>query len=930
MSYESTLRGILKNLDPELFGQLPKIEKNARILLSYTQGKFPYFTPHDFSHSLSVEENLNWLLPDSIKEKMNSCEIFFLIVASWMHDWGMVGKPGEEPEKIREIHHLRTEKNFEDMYDKLPLTEHEGRIVGRICRGHTKENLYSTDFEDVVFGHNVRIRRRFLAALLRMADECDITNNRTPEIVFYSINPTDKAKEEFEKHLSISGIGQMDEKHKIYISAVARDPKSAKTLRKVKEKIQGELDAIKGILATNGVVLDIIELKLETRGFIDKPIGIEIDKKRIVDLLIGEHLYKRRDVAIRELIQNAIDSCKLKMQTQANSSCKIILRKPAEDIIEVEDNGMGMDYSTAKRFLSVIGASYYSSEEFKQFIQGKKFEPIARFGIGLLSCFLISEEMIIETLKEGEEPCKFTVGSLEEEWKFEKGAMKSAGTRIVMKLNKYGKTINVLEALQRYFVRPEIEIYYQNEGGENRRLEDAWSIDLMLERYKDELVFLQEKIKGSELLRFETDRYDVILGGVSESSPRNLLIFSHGIFVCSYALHSLGYRVMAFVNVKKDIVDLKLSREDVVVNNRLSEFIYSLFKEVFGRVYEDWRENPEKYLLIMSNIIERRSNFEVTSESELLENNPLLRSFLDSTLFPTAFQGRVEFRKLDYILGQNDVMIYSTGYSSQPLKEIELVREFLDKDRTILFNPYGMVSVTKKSDPKTERGLLEFVLEERKKKFCEADLISVLVENAAPISGDFGDIVPQNVKLVRFSKGWKPVFAVAKPAEILEVEHRLGWAYWANLLLWRRLVGEKIATSNVATLGRRRGHVESLKLLSDPLVYVDADDDFIKKVLESKAKRKVDKKATEKLLRYFTYLSYLPCTMSDISSCMIFFEVLDNLEREIADDLEFEHQNSLLRRIVPSCDFYIEYYEGCNSRKLFLVRSDTSKVTKIA
>ncbi len=33
----------------------------------------------------------------------------------------------------------------------------------------------------VIIGQNVTIRRRFLAALLRIADECDITHNRTPE-----------------------------------------------------------------------------------------------------------------------------------------------------------------------------------------------------------------------------------------------------------------------------------------------------------------------------------------------------------------------------------------------------------------------------------------------------------------------------------------------------------------------------------------------------------------------------------------------------------------------------------------------------------------------------------------------------------------------------------------------------------------------------
>src|SRR3989304_6359054 len=132
MSYENALVDILKRRNPELFGRLLKIQEVAKSLLSYTQGKFPYYTPHGFSHSLAVEENLNWLLPDDLKDSINSNEIFFLIVAAWMHDWGMVGKPEEDPEQIRESHHLRTERFFEELHDKLFLTEHEGRIIGRI------------------------------------------------------------------------------------------------------------------------------------------------------------------------------------------------------------------------------------------------------------------------------------------------------------------------------------------------------------------------------------------------------------------------------------------------------------------------------------------------------------------------------------------------------------------------------------------------------------------------------------------------------------------------------------------------------------------------------------------------------------------------------------------------------------------------------
>lgn len=89
MSYVRALRKILEDKDSKLNGKLLNIERIAESLLTYTAGKFPYYTPHDFvTHSRNVEENLNWIIDDCAKENMNPSEIFFLLVAAWLHDWG--------------------------------------------------------------------------------------------------------------------------------------------------------------------------------------------------------------------------------------------------------------------------------------------------------------------------------------------------------------------------------------------------------------------------------------------------------------------------------------------------------------------------------------------------------------------------------------------------------------------------------------------------------------------------------------------------------------------------------------------------------------------------------------------------------------------------------------------------------------------------
>jgi len=118
---------------------------------------------------------------------MNEYELFFLLIASWLHDWGMVASPSENPEIVRKQHHIRTESNFENHHARICFSLAEDRIAGRISRGHRKDDLLDAKYDEIFLGSsNKLIRTRFLAALLRIADECDVTENRTPDRVLHT------------------------------------------------------------------------------------------------------------------------------------------------------------------------------------------------------------------------------------------------------------------------------------------------------------------------------------------------------------------------------------------------------------------------------------------------------------------------------------------------------------------------------------------------------------------------------------------------------------------------------------------------------------------------------------------------------------------------------------------------------------------------
>ena len=102
----------------KLFLEAEKIKENAAEILAKINETFPEYTPHDIEHKKRVLKKMSLLIPDSLAEKINSYEVFFLVAATYLHDIGMANIPELkipqeliEQEKIaeyiRDNHHER-------------------------------------------------------------------------------------------------------------------------------------------------------------------------------------------------------------------------------------------------------------------------------------------------------------------------------------------------------------------------------------------------------------------------------------------------------------------------------------------------------------------------------------------------------------------------------------------------------------------------------------------------------------------------------------------------------------------------------------------------------------------------------------------------------------------------------------------------------
>lgn len=110
--------------------------------------------------------------------------------------------------------------------------------------------------------------------------------------------------------------------------------------------------------------------------------------------ILSEHLYSSPNVYIRELLQNGTDAIVNRQKTQPEfTEGQLQLTIVEGTSLVFKDNGVGLTEEEIHRFLAIIGET--SKQEL---LNGElPSDYIGRFGIGLLSCFMVSDELRIHT-----------------------------------------------------------------------------------------------------------------------------------------------------------------------------------------------------------------------------------------------------------------------------------------------------------------------------------------------------------------------------------------------------------------------------------------------------------------------------------------------------------------------------------------------------
>ncbi|MEU2117547.1 HSP90 family protein [Streptomyces sp. NPDC016459] len=116
----------------------------------------------------------------------------------------------------------------------------------------------------------------------------------------------------------------------------------------------------------------------------------QVDLRGLVDLL-SHHLYSSPRVYLRELLQNAVDALTARHGLEPGAPADAFgIRLYADgSVVRVEDDGVGLTEADVHTFLATIGRSSKRADR----IAEQRGDFIGQFGIGLLSCFLVADEI---------------------------------------------------------------------------------------------------------------------------------------------------------------------------------------------------------------------------------------------------------------------------------------------------------------------------------------------------------------------------------------------------------------------------------------------------------------------------------------------------------------------------------------------------------
>lgn len=644
-SDKNKLETTLQERNPSLYyGNFLKSIETATPILAEYKKNFPNYTDHSAEHSKVVIEYSNYLLSQSDVDNLNDDEIYIILTAAFLHDIGMsispfeyteftktdlylnyiIKNPGKSKEDvIRDLHHVLSYNFIIKEWKTLNIpTRDYAEAIALVAQGHRKIELKEYNPRYAVKTGTEFVCLPYLAVILRIADELDATNKRTPELLCrYHTPDNEKSIMEFEKHKSTYKVhfnGKIVE-----LFAECYDINVYNALLMQVNKIQDTITYCQKILSNlsnKKLEISLVNPHIITNGFEPLNIKFNVDKKHLFETIIGRNLYNSLFIGIRECIQNSIDACRFKKSIYDGSYTPQILVTLKGRQLNIKDNGIGMDTYVLENYFANIGKSFYIHEA----NANPEFKSIGQFGIGAASYFLICDDYDVETKKHDAKALKFKVSHEYENYFFFLSDINDVheGTQITFHLNQEASKLfdekYLYNELCKTFKYIEIPIIFSfnnenkliSQGSLNEESIHNLFVDTFEQYYKHKSseFYLLDTIVSSEIIdaacglvlrktedgkckpfkfinEYNSTEFKAIRTYFIDinNGPSLLKLYHQGVFIKEIKCTNLFKNIVGNINIKNK-VSLKLDRNDFGINENMDYIFKELNKELLEMI----------------------------------------------------------------------------------------------------------------------------------------------------------------------------------------------------------------------------------------------------------------------------------------------------------------------------------------------------------
>lgn len=171
----------------------------------------------------------------------------------------------------------------------------------------------------------------------------------------------------------------------------------------------------------------------------------EVDLDGLMRVL-GQHLYSTPNVVVRELVQNAHDSCVRRAHEQAGAPQPAISvrAEPNEGWLHVEDNGAGLTREEIQTYLATVGRG-----RTRELREDGADGLIGLFGLGFLSTYVVAERTEVWTASHKDPATAWRFSSRSgHQYTIEEAPARNVGTCVSLRLEDAHRSLAQLGPLR--------------------------------------------------------------------------------------------------------------------------------------------------------------------------------------------------------------------------------------------------------------------------------------------------------------------------------------------------------------------------------------------------------------------------------------------------------------------------------------------------